>query len=118
MPNPIKLSAKLPKDRPLNGLDAVHEQLAKFGTAYVIMSVSAHEVVDRLDGQKQPIMVIDHIEGLPEGDSGLAVRGRTLMRDARAARESASGTLPGMENMPQAGEPYVEGVGNGAGWND
>lgn len=125
MPNPIKLSAKLPKGVPLNGLDTIHEQLAKFGTAYVIMSVSAHEVVNRIGSGKQPIMTIDHVEGLPEGPgSDLAARGRTLMRDARAARERAEGTLPGMgtDDLGRTGRetdgPYVEGVGSGAGWND
>lgn len=105
MPNPIKLSAKLPKDRPLNGLDTVHEQLAAHGTAIVIMTVSAPEVVNRLGGARQPVLTIEHIEGLPEGDDGFAVRGRNLLRDARAARERADGVMPGMENMPQAGEP-------------
>lgn len=97
MPEPIKLSARLPKELALNGLDTVHKQLAEYGSAYVIMSVSAYEVTHRLGGAKQPMMVIDHIEGLPEGPaSDLAARGRTLMRDARQAREIAVGTLPGM----------------------
>lgn len=91
---PIKLSAKLPKELVLNGLGTVHEQLSKYGTAYVVMAVSASEVTHRLGGSKQPTVTIEHIEGLPTGT--LADRGQALMRDARADRESAEGTLPGM----------------------
>lgn len=93
-PTPIKLSARLPKELPLNGLGTVHEQLTKYGTATVIMTVSASEVTHRLGGSKQPIVTIEHIEGLPAGD--LAKAGEDLLRRARAARESADGTLPGM----------------------
>jgi hypothetical protein len=91
---PIKLSAKLPKELALNGLGTVHEQLSKYGTATVIMTVSASEVTHRLGGSKQPIVTIEHIEGLPAG--ALDERGKVLLRDARAAREESDGTLPGM----------------------
>jgi hypothetical protein len=93
-PTPIKLSAKLPKELALNGLGTVHEQLSKYGTATVIMTVSASEVTHRLGGSKQPIMTIEHIEGLPPGE--LADEGEILLDRARAARESDAGVLPGM----------------------
>mgnify|MGYP001559042770 CR=1 FL=1 len=92
---PIKLSAKLPKDLPLNGLDTIHEQLRTFGTARVVMDVACYEVVDRLGGDKQPIMVIEHIEGLPRG--ALDKEGERLIARARKAREIAHGVLPGLE---------------------
>lgn len=93
-PTPIKLSAKLPKELALNGLGAVHEQLSKYGTATVIMTVSASEVTHRLGGSKQPTVTIEHIEGLT-GD--LAGDGQKLLQAARQARESSAGVLPGME---------------------
>lgn len=93
-PTPIKLSAKLPKELTLNGLGTVHEQLTKYGTATVVMTVSASEVTHRLGGSKQPTVTIEHIEGLPAGR--LADAGTRLLRDAREDRESADGTLPGM----------------------
>lgn len=92
-PTPVKLSAKLPKGLPLNGLGTVHEQLVKFGTATVIMTVSASEVLNRIGGSKQPIVTIEHIEGLT-GD--LAEEGRILLHAARQNRESDAGVLPGM----------------------
>lgn len=92
-PTPIKLSAKLPKELTLNGLGTVHEQLSKYGTATVVMTVSASEVTHRLGGTKQPTVTIEHIEGLV-GD--LAKDGEFLLRQARAARESGEGVLPGM----------------------
>lgn len=93
-PTPVKLSAKLPKELALNGLGTVHEQLSKYGTATVVMTVSASEVTHRLGGSKQPTVTIEHIEGLPAG--ALDERGQKLLHDARADREEAAGTIPGM----------------------
>ena len=93
---PIKLSAKLPKDLPLNGLDTIHEQLRTFGTARVVMDVACYEVVDRLGGDKQPIMVIEHIEGLPRG--ALDKEGERLIaraRDTSRGRDVTIHAMPG-----------------------
>jgi hypothetical protein len=130
MGKPIKLSAKLPGELAMNGLDTVHDQLAGYGTAYVIMSVSTYEVLKRLSGDVQPVMVIEHIEGLPEGP--LAVAAKQLMRDARKAREIAVGVIPGLgtddlsdsptgddgdvEVAVEDDEPHEGGMG--AAWDD
>lgn len=100
-PTPIKLSAKLPKELALNGLGTVHEQLSRYGTATVVMTVSASEVTHRLSGSKQPTVVIEHIEGLPPG--ALAEEGEFLLSRARAERESNAGVLPGMgtDDLPK-----------------
>jgi hypothetical protein len=115
-PTPIKLSAKLPNELALNGLGTVHAELTKYGTATVVMTVSASEVTHRLGGSKQPTVTIKHIEGLPPGV--LADQGKALLRDARAAREGADGTLPGMGTDELAEPAYEPGTGQGAGWND
>jgi hypothetical protein len=89
---PIKLSAKLPKEARLNGLDSIHEQVARHGQAYIIASVVAPEVVERAGGVRQPVLVIDHIEGLPKG--ALADDGGRLLRRARTDRENAMMARP------------------------
>lgn len=80
---PIKLAAKLPKGN-ANGLDAIHEQVKKHGSAYVVMLVSAPEVLVRIGGTREPKLTIDHIEGLPAGP--LADQGERLLLEARKAR--------------------------------
>lgn len=121
-PGSVKLSAKLPKVHALNGLGTIHEQLAKFAGGYVIMFVESSEQTNRLGGGRQPLASIEQIEGLPTGP--LADAGKELMLRARSARELTDGVIPGMDTDGLASkrddtdEPYVEGAGNGAGWND
>ncbi len=91
---PIKLSAKQPKTGNLNGTVTVHPQLQAFGDALLIMKVSCSQVVDSL-GSKQPVMTIEHIEGLPVG--ALADSGAELLERAAIKRRSDDGVLPGME---------------------
>ncbi len=93
VPKAVKLSAKLPKAVPLNGLETIHDRLTKFGSAFVVMSVSSDESVVRIGGARVPVMRIEHIEGLT-GD--LAKQGEALLLAARQARESGDGVLPGM----------------------
>lgn len=125
---PIKLAGKLPKDPKFNGLAPVHAQLKAFGTATVAMTVTCSQVLKRFDGTDQPVMVIEHIEGLT-GD--LADRVQEAMDEARVARESDEGVMPGMdtgtllrkapENIardPNHPDNYQPGTGQGAGWND
>lgn len=90
--NPVKLSSKLPKELRLNGLDTIHGKLSTFGDGYVIAYVAAHEVVNRL-GDKQPIITIEHIEGVPEH---LVERAAGLLDEARRQRETDGGVLPGL----------------------
>lgn len=89
---PIKLSARLPKELRLNGLDTIHEQVARHGQAYIIALVVAPEVVERAGGVRQPVLVIDHVEGLPRGP--LADDGERLLRRARTDRENAMMARP------------------------
>lgn len=131
-PGSVKLSAKLPKTNPLNGLGAIHSQLAGYGGGYVIMFVESDEQVARLGGGRQPLAVVEHIEGLPTGP--LADAGKELLLRARKARELSDGVLPGMDTDGLAGkhgdeaapelrefetpeEPYVEGPDGGDSWN-
>lgn len=114
MPNdkPVKLSARLPKTIDANGLATIHEQLRRFRPGLIIASVVVPEVNETFGGTRQPVMVIEHIEGLPAGD--LARAGEALMERARLARDKKPDTIPGVDER----EPYVEGVGHGAGGND
>lgn len=102
-PKPMKLNAKLPQEPVLNGLDTVYEQLASFGTARIIMEVSCAEVALTIGGGRKPVLTIEHVEGLPKGDLDKA--GERLIRQARADRETASGTLPGMGTDDLKPEP-------------
>lgn len=120
-PRPVKIGAKLPTGK-MNGLESVHAQLAReYGTAYVIMEVAHKNVVTHPGGIVEPVAYIVRIEGLP---GTLGTDGANLLAAARAARADAervhaaepSERLP-IELHPGT-EPYVEGVGNGAGWND
>ena len=108
---PVKLSAKLPKTPEANGLGTIHDELRRFRPG-IIARVIVPEVNERFGGVRQPTMFIEHIEGLPAGD--LAKTGEALMERARLARDANPDTLPGIDER----EPYVKGVGNGAGWND
>ncbi len=103
---PFKLASKLPKDPKVNGLVGVHEQLRRFGTATIIMTVGCDQVV-KTRGGEQPIMVIEHIEGLT-GD--LADEGEILLDRARVARESDDGVLPGMDTGSLTREQPYEPV--------
>lgn len=89
---PIKLSARLPKDRPLNGLGTIYDQVKRHGSAFVVMYVRADEVTERADGTKVPTLTIDHIEGLPTmqgvDNTDLHRAGAKLMEWARAEREA------------------------------
>jgi hypothetical protein len=84
-PKPVKLAAKLPKEVRLNGLETVHDQLAKFGTATIIATVTT-KLVEQIGGGGvlQPVMLVEHVEGLPTGP--LAKAGERLMTRARIAR--------------------------------
>jgi len=83
-PKPVKLLAKLPKESRLNGLESVHDQLARFGTATIVMTVSTKLVERHAGDVLQPVMQIEHVEGLPAG--ALAKAGEQLMTQARIAR--------------------------------
>lgn len=113
---PFKLAGKLPKDPKFNGLAPVHEQLRRFGTAMIVMTVGCDQLVKTRSGE-QPVMVIEHIEGLT-GD--LADEGEALIDRARVARETDDGVLPGMDtgSLGRTGGSYEPGTGQGAGWND
>jgi len=50
-------------------------------------------VVKRPDGDVQPVITIEHIEGIPEH---LVERVQGLMENARRDRETGDGVLPGL----------------------
>lgn len=85
---PVKLTVKQPKGNSLNGLETIHDQLKRHGTAIIIMQVTAPEVVERIGGIRQPAAVIEWVEGLPSQGphKDLHAAGEQLMQWARAAR--------------------------------
>ena len=97
---PIKLAAKLPKGN-ANGLDTIHDQVKKHGSAYVVMLVSAPEVLVRVGGTREPKLTIDHVEGLPAGV--LADRGEGLLLEARKAR--TGDVAPGLFDLHEHATP-------------
>jgi hypothetical protein len=87
---PVKLSARLPKQSNLNGLDTVHDTLRRYGTAIIVMQVTAHERAERVGGIVQPTAVIEWVEGLPGGKRGtLGDIGAKLLHVARVDRTGA-----------------------------
>ena len=87
-PKPVKLAARLPKEEARNGLATIHGDVLRppLGVAYIVARVvSTERLVSAIDGVQKPTLVIDHVEGLPEGE--LARAGEQLLAWARAARE-------------------------------
>lgn len=113
---PVKLSAKLPKTVEGNGLSTIHEQLRRFRPGIIIARVIVPEITESYGGTKQPVMVIEHIEGLPDGE--LSAMGEALIERARLARDKKPDTLPGIDDREPLNAEYVPGTGAGAGWND
>lgn len=113
---PVKLSAKLPKAIDANGLATLHDQLRRFRPGLIIARVTVPEITETYGGTREPVMVIEHIEGLPEGD--LAKAGEALIERARLARDGKQDTLPGVDEREPIDAEYVPGTGQGAGWND
>lgn len=87
---PVKLSARLPKKHPANGLDTVHKQLRQHGTAIVVMQVTAPTQLRSATGIVEPVAVIEWIEGLPGAAVGsLGDIGAKLLQIARVDRTGA-----------------------------
>jgi len=84
---PVKLAAKLPKQNDVNGLDTVHDQLRRHGTAIVVMQVTAPTRTEYSGGIVEPRAEIEWIEGLPGANRGdLGDLGAQLLGLARAER--------------------------------
>jgi len=84
---PVKLAAKLPKEGNLNGLDTVHDQLRRHGTAIIIAQVTAPTMTVRIGDIREPRAEIEWIEGLPTGGGdSLNTLGSQLLELARAER--------------------------------
>lgn len=84
---PVKLSAKLPKARPSNGLETVHGALRQYGTAIVIAQVSASTVAHHVGGIQEPTASVEWVEGLPGDEEGsLGWLGSILLQLARTER--------------------------------
>jgi hypothetical protein len=113
---PVKLAAKLPKKDNLNGLDTVHEQLRRHGTAIIIAQVTAPTVTERLGGIREPRAEIESIEGLPAdgGGDSLNALGARLLELARAERLGDDGVMFGRRDILIAIRDHLTDVINRA----